>query len=44
MEKQLLEGSGDLFCKGRRNKENGDLLNRDAELLQGIGKLKMELE
>jgi putative transposase len=42
--KQLLEGAGDLFSKGRKDKEKGDLQNREAELFQEIGKLKMELE
>jgi transposase-like protein len=42
--KQLLEGTGDLFSKGRKDKEKGELQNREAELFQEIGKLKMELE
>ena len=42
--KQLLEGAGDLFCKGRKDKEQGDQRAREAELFQEIGKLKMELE
>jgi putative transposase len=42
--KQLLEGAGDLFSKGRKDKEKGELQNREAELFQEIGKLKMELE
>ena len=42
--KQLLEGAGDLFSKGRKVKEKGDQQAREAELFQEIGKLKMELE
>jgi transposase-like protein len=42
--KQLLEGAGDLFSKGRKDKEKGDQQAREAELFQEIGKLKMELE
>jgi transposase-like protein len=42
--KQLLEGAGDLFGKGRKDKERGDQQSREAELFQEIGKLKMELE
>jgi len=42
--KQLLESASDLFGKGRKDKERGDQLTREAELFQEIGKLKMELE
>ncbi len=42
--KQLLEGAGDLFGKGRKDKGRGDQQTREAELFQEIGKLKMELE
>ena len=42
--KQLLDGAGDLFSKGRKDKEKGDQQAREAELFQEIGKLKMELE
>ena len=37
--KQLLEGAGDLFSKGRNDKEKGDQQTREAELFQEIGKL-----
>ena len=37
-------GAGDIFNKGRKDKENGDLQVREAELFQEIGTLKMELE
>ncbi len=42
--KQLLDGAGDLFNNGRKDKEKGDQQTREAELSQEIGKLKMELE
>ena len=42
--KQLLESASDLFGKGRKDKERGDQLTREAELFQEVGKLKMELE
>jgi hypothetical protein len=32
------------LSKGRKDKEKVDLQNREAELFQEIGKLKMELE
>ena len=41
---QPLEGAGDLFSKGREDKEQGDLQSREAELFQEIGRLKIELE
>ena len=42
--KQLLDGAGDLFSKGRKDNEKGEQQAREAELFQEIGKLKMELE
>jgi transposase-like protein len=41
---QLLEGAGDLFSKRIKGKEKEKQQNRGAELIQEIGKLKMELE
>jgi putative transposase len=42
--KQLLEGSSELFTRGKKiqSKEEGQA--KEAELFQQIGKLQMELE
>jgi transposase-like protein len=42
--RQLLDGAGDLFSKGRKDKEKGEQQASEAELFQETGKLKMELE
>lgn len=42
--KQLLEGSNELFTRGKKSQANGEGQAKEAELFQQIGKLQMELE
>ena len=43
--KQLLEGSSELFTRGKKTQSNeDDSQAKEAELFQQIGKLQMELE
>ncbi len=42
--KQLLEGSSELFTRGRKSKAKDEGQAREAELFQQIGKLQRELE
>ena len=42
--KQLLEGSSELFTRGKQTQSNEEGQAKEAELYQQIGKLQMELE
>ena len=42
--KQLLEGASDLFNRGKKTKDKEEGQAKEAELLQQIGRLQMELE
>ena len=42
--KQLLEGSSELFTRGKKTQSNEEGQAKEAELYQQIGKLQMELE
>jgi len=42
--KQLLEGSSELFTRGKETQSNEEGQAKEAELFQQIGKLQMELE
>ena len=42
--KQLLEGSSELFTRGKKSQAKDDSQAKEAELFQQIGKLQMELE
>ena len=42
--KQLLEGSSELFTRGKKTQSNEEGQAKEAELFQQIGKLQMELE
>jgi putative transposase len=42
--KQLLEGSSELFTRGKKSQSKDEGQAKEAELFQQIGKLQMELE
>ena len=42
--KQLLEGSSELFTRGKKSQSKDECQAKEAELFQQIGKLQMELE
>ena len=42
--RQLLDGASELFTRGKKSKDTGDSLAKEAELFQQIGRLQMELE
>ena len=42
--KQLLDGTSELFTRGKKNKVKEESQVKEAELFQQIGKLQMELE
>jgi putative transposase len=44
LKKQLLEGSSELFTRGKKPQAKDDGQVKEAELFQQIGKLLMELE
>ena len=42
--RQLLDGASELFNRGKKAKDKGEGLAKEAELFQQIGRLQMELE
>jgi transposase len=42
--RQLLDGASELFTRGKKSKDKEEGQAKEAELLQQIGKLQMELE
>ena len=42
--KQLLEGSSELFTRGKKSQAKSEGQAKEAELFQQIGKLQMELQ
>jgi transposase-like protein len=42
--KQLLDGTGELFTRGKKTKDKEEGQAKEAELFQQIGRLQMELE
>ena len=42
--RQLLDGSSELFARGKKSKDTGESQAKEAELFQQIGRLQMELE
>jgi putative transposase len=44
MERQLLDGGSELFTKYKKTKDKEEVRAKEAELLQQIGMLQMELE
>jgi len=41
---QLLDGASELFTRGKKTKDTGEIQAKEAELFQLIGRLQMELE
>ena len=42
--RQLLDGASELFVRGNKSKDTGEIQVKETELFQQIGKLQMELE
>ena len=42
--RQLLDGAIELFTRGKKTKDTGESQVKEAELLQQIGRVQMELE
>jgi transposase-like protein len=42
--RQLLDGASQLFTRGKKGKDTGEIQAKKAELFQQIGKQQMELE
>ena len=42
--RQLLDGASELFTRGKKTKDTGEIQAKEAQMFQQIGKLEMKLE
>ena len=42
--RQLLDGASELFTRGKKSKDTGENQAKEAEMVQQIGRLQMELK